>query len=82
MSLSAGTYNTVMKEPTKTQRLYIQLLVDGYSQKQIAAKLGKSRKTIEVCLHKVRRNFGLQSNYQVVALAVSWGWVNVQSNNK
>ena len=66
-----------MKEPTPTQRLYLQLLADGLSQKQMACKLGKSMGTIKLSFRKVRDRLGLQSNYQVIALAVSRGWVKV-----
>jgi DNA-binding NarL/FixJ family response regulator len=64
-----------MEYLTETQRLYLQFLVDGLSQKQIAARVGRNRETIKAALSQARSRLGLQSTYQVIAVAVSQGWV-------
>ncbi len=66
-----------MKRLTPLQRQIVHLMaVEGLSQKQIAERISRSPRTIEVRCKQIRMRLGLSSMYQVVALAVQRGWVS------
>lgn len=52
----------------------LRLISLGYSQKQIAADLHISTKTVEFHKYKLMRRLGVQSTAQLVAIAVRNGW--------
>lgn len=49
------------------------MLIDGKYTKEIALELGKTPNAIKVCLFRAEMRMGVQSLYQLVALAVSLG---------
>jgi DNA-binding NarL/FixJ family response regulator len=63
-----------MKRLTPTQRQIIMLLaVEGLNQKQIAYRLKQDRGTIKMHFAQIRRQLGVVSMYQ--AVAVQRGWI-------
>jgi len=65
-----------MKRLTPTQRQIIILLaVEGLNQKQIAYRLKRDRGTIKMHFAQIRRQLGVVSMYQAVAVAVQRGWI-------
>lgn len=52
----------------------LRLISEGYAQKQIAAQLHISPKTVEFHKYKLMRQLGVQSTAQLVAIAVRKGW--------
>lgn len=68
----------VRREPTQTQKQILQMLVDGMTQKQIARELGINPRTIRVHFYKIRARFRVSTMYQVMAICVKKGWVQVK----
>lgn len=61
---------------TTIQENIVRLLVlEGLPAKAIAVRLGKSHSTIKKNLTEIRTRTGLNSTYQVIAVAVEYGWV-------
>lgn len=62
---------------TTIQEKIVRLLVlEGLPAKAIAVRLGKSHGTIKKNLSEIRARTGLNSTYQVIAVAVEYGWVS------
>lgn len=58
------------------QKMIIELLVyEGLTQKQIALRLQRDPDTIKHHCERIRKKVGVDSMYQVVAVAVDLGWV-------
>ena len=72
-------------EITPMQKKIIELLVyEGLTQKQIALRLERDPDTIKHHCERIRKKVGVDSMYQVVAVAVDLGWVmapQVQERN-
>jgi RNA polymerase sigma factor (sigma-70 family) len=69
--------DTAYKELTPTQKKVIQLLVvDGFTQKEIALQLEREEVTIKRHFASIRKKIGVSSMYQAVAIAVERGWVS------
>ena len=65
-----------MKRLTPMQRQIVYLLaVEGLNQKQIAYQLKRDRGTIKMHFAQIRRQLGVVSMYQAVAVAVQRGWI-------
>ena len=65
-----------MKTLTPTQRRLLYLLVvEGFTQKQMALALGVDPVTIKRHFTEIRKRIGVESTYQVVAVAVEIGLV-------
>lgn len=62
---------------TARQRILMQMVVDGLTQKQMALIMGTQRNSIKTNLAVVRRRLGVESLYQAVAIVVERGWVRV-----
>jgi DNA-binding CsgD family transcriptional regulator len=60
---------------SEREELVVRLIAQGYSNKEIAAHLSLSVKTIET--HKARslKKLGLHSRAELVRYAVQWGWL-------
>ena len=65
------------RQLTPKERELICFLVEGLTQKQMALELGCDPVTIKRHFSQIRRKVGAISTYQVVAVAVERGWVNV-----
>jgi len=63
------------KQLSPRQREVVALMVEGFSQKQMALEMGCGHRTIKRYLWEIRRKIKVISNYQVVAIAVDRGWV-------
>lgn len=57
----------------------LQLLANGLSEKQIAHKLGKNVSTTRVQIMRMRTRLGMNTLYQLVAVAVEEGWIQISS---
>jgi DNA-binding NarL/FixJ family response regulator len=66
------------KELTQRQRQFVQLYAEGRPQKQIAALLSLSEKTVEFHKHHIMRAFNIQSNADLVLFAVKQGLVSIK----
>lgn len=77
MAEQAEMLERVKREPTQMQRRMLQMLADGYTQKQIAMELGKNVQTMKQHFYKARERLGVETMYQLMAVAVRKGWVKV-----
>jgi DNA-binding NarL/FixJ family response regulator len=65
-----------LKQLSPMQTQILEMLVhEGLSQKQIAHALQRNPDTIKHHCERIRRKVGVNSMYQVVAVAVDLGWV-------
>ena len=61
---------------TPTQMQIVHLLArEGLNQKQIAGRLKRRERTIKMHFARMREQLGVDSMYQVVAVAVQRGWI-------
>jgi DNA-binding NarL/FixJ family response regulator len=65
------------KALTSRQRDIVQLFAEGFSLKEIAARLGLSPKTVEFHKHQIMEEFDLKSNAGLVLFAVKEGLVAI-----
>lgn len=63
---------------TPRQRDVVQLFAEGYSLKEIAARLDLSPKTIEFHKHHIMASFNLKTNSDVVLFAIKKGLISVE----
>ncbi|MGB2625334.1 MAG: response regulator transcription factor [Candidatus Acidiferrum sp.] len=66
------------KDLTPRQRDVVQLFAEGYSLKEIAARLGLSPKTIEFHKHHIMSAFHLKTNSDLVLFAIKKGLITVE----
>lgn len=65
-----------LKALTPTQLIILRMMTEeGLSQKQISIRLQKSRTSIKRHYNHMRARLGLTSIHQVIAFAVSRGWI-------
>ncbi len=58
------------------QKKIIRMLVqEGLTHKEIAYRLNRNPQTIQHHFKRIRQKFGVESMYQMVAIAVALGWV-------
>ncbi len=57
------------------KKILDMLILDGLSYKQIALRLKRNPNTIKHHCKRIRKKVGVNSMYQVVAVAVDLGWV-------
>ena len=77
MMWQKARHDATIKTLTTTQRKLLYLLiVEGLTQKQIALVLQRDQETIKHHFKVIKRQMGVSSLYQVVAVAVERGWVN------
>jgi DNA-binding NarL/FixJ family response regulator len=62
-------------EPSPRETEVLQLIAWGYSNKQIAERLGLSVKTVEVHKANAMKKLGMKSRIEVVRFAVLKGWL-------
>lgn len=66
-----------LRKLTPTQKKILRLLVEkGLTQKHIALQLQRRQRTIRHHMSQMKIKVGLESLYQVVAVAVELGWVS------
>ncbi len=63
-------------ELSERERDVLVLLAWGYSNKEIAAKLGLSVKTVETYKVRIGEKLGLRSRTEMVQYALRHGWLN------
>ncbi len=66
------------KDLTVRQCDVVQLFAEGYSLKEIAARLNLSPKTIEFHKHHIMTSFHLKTNSDLVLFAIKKGLISVQ----
>jgi DNA-binding NarL/FixJ family response regulator len=76
VAVSADT-RPAKPELTSRQVEILRLISQGYPQKQIAAELHISPKTVEFHKYKLMRQLRVQTTAQLVAIAVRNGWANL-----
>ena len=77
MALQKARQDEALKNLTPTQRKLIYfLVVEGLTQKQMALRMDRELVTIKQHFAQIRTKLGVESLYQVVAVAVERGWVN------
>ncbi len=65
-----------LRQLSPMQKKIIEMLViEGLTQKQIAYQLKRDPDTIKHHCERIRKKVGVESMYQVVAVAVELGWV-------
>lgn len=65
-----------LKQLSPMQIKIVEMLVmEGLTQKQIALRLKRDPNTIKHHCERIRKKVGVESMYQVVAIAVDQGWV-------
>lgn len=62
--------------PTERESDVLRLIASGYSNKEIAAQLGLSVKTVEVHKANAIRKLGMTGRIDIVRYAVLQGWLN------
>jgi DNA-binding NarL/FixJ family response regulator len=68
------------KALTARQRDIVQLFAEGYSLKEIAARLNLSPKTIEFHKHQIMADFNLKSNAGLILFAVKKGLISIDKD--
>lgn len=74
--------NLEMSRLSPRELKIVGMVVKGLTQKQIALELKCSRGTVKEHLQRARRKIGANSIYQVVAVAVEYGWVSAPRVDK
>jgi len=67
---------------TPMERQVLQMLVDGLTQRQISIELKKNIRNVRRCFTRVRKRLGVGTLYQVIAISVSYGWVDITYSDK
>jgi Response regulator containing a CheY-like receiver domain and an HTH DNA-binding domain len=67
---------------TPLEQKILQMLVDGLTQQQIAIELKRNVRNTKRHFAKMRKRLGVETMYQVVALSVSYGWVDLENLDK
>ena len=68
------------KALTARQRDFVQLYAEGYSLKEIAARLNLSPKTVEFHKHQIMTEFNLKSNAAVILFAIKNGLISIDKD--
>ena len=77
MALQRERQEAGLRQLSPMQKTILHMLVrDGLTQKQIAFHLGRNTDTIKHHCERIRKKVGVNSMYQVVAVAVSLGWIS------
>lgn len=63
------------KLSTIQKRLLYLIVVEGFTQNQAALELDRSRETVKKYCINLKKQLGVDSFYQVVAIAVYKGWI-------
>jgi DNA-binding NarL/FixJ family response regulator len=58
-----------------TNRRIVQMLADGYRQREIAAKVALSLSAVRRRIEKLRLRVGASTSAHLVALALRRGWI-------
>lgn len=75
-SAQQSRLDTGLKQLSPMQIKIVEMLVmEGLTQKQIALRLKRDPNTIKHHCERIRKKVGVESLYQVVAVAVDQGWV-------
>ena len=72
---SAGRGTGPQNEPSEREREVLRLIAWGYSNKEIAARLDLSVKTVEVHKANAMRKLGMTSRIDIVRYAILQGWL-------
>jgi len=72
--------NHFSKPLTPRQLDIVQMFAEGLCQKEIAARLNLSPKTIEFHKHQIMVEFNLKGNADLVLFAVKMGLISIQRN--
>ncbi len=62
---------------TTNERTYLRYVLSGYTARQIATSVKRSRRTVESHLRSIRLKLNCQSKNQLVLLALQHGLVSI-----
>ncbi len=68
-----------MIKPTSKQLDYLELLVQGYTYKEIASTLGKSLDTVKTTMYLLRKRNSTDSSIQLVVVVLQQGWIDLNT---
>lgn len=74
-ALKDSSKKTTPLTPIQERVLYL-IVYEGMTQEQAAIELHRSRETVKRYCINLRKQLGVDSFYQVVAIAVSKGWIS------
>ena len=77
MKQEPGNNGDPLASITARQREVLQLLAEGQSAKQIAARLSISARTVEFHKYQMMESLGLQSNAELIHFAIKHGLVEL-----
>ncbi|HZS10462.1 MAG TPA: response regulator transcription factor [Blastocatellia bacterium] len=72
---SVGKGPALQSEPSERENEVLRMIAWGYSNKEIAARLSLSVKTVEVHKANVMRKLGMRSRIDIVRYALLQGWL-------
>jgi DNA-binding NarL/FixJ family response regulator len=75
---SAGKGAVPLSEPSERETEVLRLVSWGFSNKEIAARLDLSVKTVEVHKANAMRKLGMRSRIDIVRYAILQGWLQTQ----
>ena len=75
LAKSVGKGAPPLNEPSEREREVLRLIAWGYSNKEIAARLDLSVKTVEVHKANAMRKLGMTSRIDIVRYAILQGWL-------
>lgn len=67
---------------TASERQILQLLAQGASSKDVAAKTGRSPQTVDTHIRSICRKLGCSGRREAIALATSRGWVETSAGTE
>jgi DNA-binding NarL/FixJ family response regulator len=75
LAKSAAKGATNFRDPSERETAVLRLIAQGYSNKEIAAQMSLSVKTIEVHKANAMRKLNMRGRIDIVKFAVSQGWL-------
>ena len=78
LAKAAAKGSASRRDPTERESDVLRLIAMGYSNKEIAAQLGLSVKTIEVHKANAMRKLDMRGRIDIVKFAVSQGWLEAK----
>ena len=69
-----------MSQPSQRENEVLRLIALGYSNKEIAARINLSIKTIEVHKANAMRKLNMRGRIDIVKFAVLQGWLDDQQS--
>lgn len=78
-SQASGAADVPMRDLTPRQRQVLQLVAEGYSLKEIAARLEITQKTVEFHKYKLMRQLHASTTAELTAIAITHGLIGSEA---